>query len=94
MDLAKVSALTSWDPPETRKQLLRFLGFANFYLRFIRGSSSIASALTSPKAPFRWSNEAQNSFETLKTRFTTTPILQIPEPTGSSLWRWTHPVWE
>ena len=61
MDLAKVSALTSWDPPETRKQLLRFLGFANFYRCFIRGFSSNMSplsALTSPKVPFRWSNEA------------------------------------
>ena len=55
------------------------MGFANFF----RGFSSIASpltALTSPKVPFRWSNEAQFSFETLKTHFTTAPILQIPEP--------------
>ena len=83
MDPAKVSAVTSWATPETRKQLQRFLGFANFYRRFIRGFSSIASplsALTSPKVPFRWSDAAQESFEALKTRFTTSPILQIPEP--------------
>ena len=70
-------------PPETRKQLQHFLGFGNIYRRFIRGFSSIASplsALTSPKVPFRWSNKAQTSFETLKTRFTTAPILQIPKP--------------
>ena len=82
MDPAKVSAVTSWATPETRKQLQRFLGFANFYRRFIRGFSSIASplsALTSPKVPFRWSDAAQESFEALKTRFTTAPILQIPE---------------
>jgi hypothetical protein len=61
MDPAKVSAVTSWATPETRKQLQRFLGFANFYRRFIRGFSSIASplsALTSPKVPFRWSDAA------------------------------------
>ena len=43
MDPAKVSAVTSWAPPETHKKLQRFLGFANFYRRFIRGFSSIAS---------------------------------------------------
>ena len=83
MDPDKVSAVTSRAPPETRKQLQRYLGFGNIYRSFIRGFSSIASplsALTSPKVPFRWSNEAQNTFETLKTRFTTAPILQIPEP--------------
>ena len=83
MDPAKASAVTSWATPETRKQLQRFMGFANFYRRFIQGFSSIASplsALTSPKVPFRWSDDAQRSFDTLKTRFTTAPILQIPEP--------------
>ena len=80
MDPAKVSAVTSWPAPETRKQLQRFLGLANFYRQFIRGFSSIVSpfsALTSTKIPFRWSVEAQDSFDTLKT-----------SP------RWTHPVWE
>ena len=75
--------MTSWPVPETRKQLQRFLGFANFYLRFIRGFSSIASplsALTSSKTSFRWADESQGAFDTLKTRFSTAPILQIPKP--------------
>ena len=80
MDPAKASAVTSWATPETRKQLQRFLGFANFYLRFIRGFiASPLSALTSPKVPFCWSDDAQGSFDTLKTHFTTAPILQFPE---------------
>ena len=83
MDPAKVSAVTSWPVPGKCKQLQRFLGFANFYQRFIRGFSSIASplsAITSSKASFRWTDEAQGAFDTLKTRFSTAPILQIPEP--------------
>ena len=83
MDPAKVSAVTSWPVPGTRKQLQRFLGFANSYQRFIRGFSSITpplSALTSSKTSFRWTDEAQGAFNTLKTRFSTAPILQIPEP--------------
>ena len=31
MDPEKVSALKQWQPPTTRRQLQRFLGFANFY---------------------------------------------------------------
>ena len=56
MDPAKVDAVMCWPVPETRKKLQKFLGFANFYRRFIRNYSSIAgplTALTSSKTPFR-----------------------------------------
>lgn len=56
MDPAKVEAVLAWPVPETRKQLQRFLGFANFYRRFIRGYSAVAApltALTSTKTAFR-----------------------------------------
>ena len=43
MDSAKVSAVTAWPIPESRKQLQRFLGFANFYRRFIRGYSTVTA---------------------------------------------------
>ncbi len=82
MDPAKVSAVTSWPVPENRKQLQRFLGFANFYHRFIRNYSSMAApltALTSSKVPFQWSPPAAAAFQTLKDRFTSSPILQVPD---------------
>lgn len=83
MDLAKVSAVTSWPIPDTRKQLQCFLGFAIFYRRFIRHYSSLAAPLTiltSSKVPFQWSPTADSAFQTLKTRFTSAPILQMPDP--------------
>ncbi|KAF7640631.1 hypothetical protein LDENG_00028590, partial [Lucifuga dentata] len=46
MDPEKVSAVTTWPVSGSRKQLQRFLGFANFYQRFVRGFSSIAAPLT------------------------------------------------
>ena len=82
MDPAKVSAVMSWPVPENRKQLQRFLGFANFYRRFIRNYSSIAApltALTSSKTPFRWSHSADITFQTLRDRFSSAPILQVPD---------------
>ena len=83
MDPEKVSAVTTWPNPEDRKQLQRFLGFANFYRRFIRGYSIIAAPLTmltSSKTPFRWSPAAEAAFRELKVRFTSAPILQVPDP--------------
>ena len=55
MDPSKVSAVAEWTSPPNRKRLQQFLGFANFYRRFIRGYSQVAApltALTSTKSPF------------------------------------------
>ena len=83
MDPAKVSAVTQWPTPDSRKKVQQFLGFANFYRRFIRNFSAIAAPLhelTSPQVPFQWSPQADNAFQQLKTRFTTAPILTVPDP--------------
>lgn len=83
MDPAKVSTITSWLVPETRKHLQHFLGFANFYRFFIWNYSSVAaplSTLTSTMVPFLWCPAAEEAFRTLKSRFTTAPILQTPDP--------------
>ncbi|KAK3574414.1 hypothetical protein QTP86_006579 [Hemibagrus guttatus] len=47
MDMVKVRAVTDWPAPTTVRELQRFLGFANFYRRFIRNYSSVAGPLTS-----------------------------------------------
>ncbi len=82
MDPEKVRAVLDWPRPDTRKQLQRFLGFANFYRRFIRNYSRTAApltALTSPARPFHWSSEAEGAFLDLKKRFTSAPILINPD---------------
>uniref|UniRef100_A0A4W5K794 Gypsy retrotransposon integrase-like protein 1 n=1 Tax=Hucho hucho TaxID=62062 RepID=A0A4W5K794_9TELE len=84
MDEKKVKAVLDWPLPVTLKEVQRFLGFANFYRRFIRNFSSVASPLTSMtkrNAPhLTWSTTAQEAFAELKSRFTSAPILHHPNP--------------
>lgn len=68
MDPAKVSVMLSWPVSDSRKQLQQFLGFANFYCRFVRNYSSVVApltALTSVRKPFSWSPEADAAFRML-----------------------------
>ena len=64
MDPEKVQAMEKWPKPVDRKALQRFLGFANFYRRFIRSYSTIAAPLTrlmSTRVRFLWDEEAEKA---------------------------------
>ncbi|KAI2660547.1 Transposon Tf2-9 polyprotein [Labeo rohita] len=84
MDDTKVLAVTEWPQPTTVKELQRFLGFANFYRRFIRNYSTVAAPLTSllkgKLSKLAWTEGASQAFATLKERFTSAPILKHPDP--------------
>ncbi|XP_036068023.1 uncharacterized protein LOC118598811 [Oryzias melastigma] len=86
MDQGKVEAVLRWPQPSTVRELQRFLGFANFYRRFIRGLSTIAAPLTSllKGAPrwLHWTPAAIQASEALKSRFSQAPILHHPDPTS------------
>ncbi|KAK3510970.1 hypothetical protein QTP70_027791, partial [Hemibagrus guttatus] len=84
MDTNKVRAVSEWPAPSTIKELQRFLGFTNFYWRFIRNYSLVAAPLTSllrgkPKK-LNWTDQARADFQQLKDCFTTAPILCHPDP--------------
>ncbi|XP_047236631.1 uncharacterized mitochondrial protein AtMg00860-like [Girardinichthys multiradiatus] len=83
MDPSKVKAVSEWPTPLDRKQLQRFLGFANFYRRFVRNYSQVSAplhAITSPKVRFEWNDQAEEAFVKLKKLFTTAPVLRSPNP--------------
>jgi hypothetical protein len=55
-----------------------FLGFVNFYRRFIKGYSQVAgplSELTRKDREFKWTDAAEDALNKLKELFTTAPIL-------------------
>ena len=83
VDPAKVQAVTDWPVPQDLHHVRQFLGFVQFYRRFIEGLSNIASPLTHltrKDTPFLWTPACQAAFQTLKDRLTTAPILQLPSP--------------
>lgn len=83
MDPQMVSAVLDWPLPLDKKGIQRFVGFANFYRKFIRGFSAIIAPitqLTKQNTRFSWNQLAQDAFENLKRLFTSAPILSHPEP--------------
>ncbi|XP_077137504.1 uncharacterized protein LOC143803164 [Ranitomeya variabilis] len=83
MDGSKTQAIKNWPVPKNVKEVQRFIGFANFYRRFIRNFSEVVSPitqLTRKASSFTWTPQAQEAFSSLKDKFTTAPILVHPNP--------------
>uniref|UniRef100_A0A8C2AU46 Gypsy retrotransposon integrase-like protein 1 n=1 Tax=Cyprinus carpio TaxID=7962 RepID=A0A8C2AU46_CYPCA len=84
MESAKVDAVANWAEPTTVKELQRFLGFANFYRRFIKNyslhSAPLTSLLKGGQRQLRWTSQAREAFGHLKHLFTSAPILRHPDP--------------
>uniref|UniRef100_A0A4W5KD89 ribonuclease H n=1 Tax=Hucho hucho TaxID=62062 RepID=A0A4W5KD89_9TELE len=70
MECDRITAVRNWPTPTTVKEVQRFLGFANYYRRFIRGFGQVAAPITSllkgGPARLRWSAEADRAFSRLK----------------------------
>ena len=84
IDPAKVPRVSEWPTLTTKKEVQSFLGFTNFYQRFIECFSHIARPLfnlTKAKLVFKWSIEEKLVFDTLKDRITSTLILALPDNT-------------
>ncbi|KAI0512358.1 hypothetical protein KFK09_012997 [Dendrobium nobile] len=77
MDPDKVRAIINWPIPCSFTDVRRFHGLASFYHRFIAHFSTIAAPLTEllKAEVFRWTQDAQTSFDELKEKMTTTPFL-------------------
>src|SRR3984957_9838345 len=83
MDPEKIAAIQEWETPKSLKEVRSFLGFANFYRRFIKNYSDIAKPLidlTRKDTAFNWTKEADSSFKLFKELFTTAPVLMHFDP--------------
>ena len=76
----KVARVHEWLVPENWTDVQAFIGFVNFYCRFIQDFSTIAQPLfdlTRSNQVWNWSTKEQEAFECLKMAVTTAPILAL-----------------
>jgi hypothetical protein len=78
----KLKGILDWPAPKTVKEVQFFIGFGNFYRRFVKGFSHLAHPLhdlLKKDKKFVWSEECQESFDQLKKQFTEEPVLIMPD---------------
>jgi hypothetical protein len=81
MDPIKVAGVAEWKEPKNVRDVQKFLGFCNFYRRFIRGFSQIAKPLNNllkKGAKWTWEKVEQDDFDKLKRQVTEEPVLVQP----------------
>ncbi|KAL0354326.1 UNVERIFIED_CONTAM: Retrovirus-related Pol polyprotein from transposon [Sesamum angustifolium] len=89
-DPPKVKAIMEWEPPKNVSEVRSFLGLAGYYRRFVKHFSVVAKPLTNllkKNAPFNWNDKCAQSFEELKKRLTSVPILALPSKDGGYVLR-------
>lgn len=70
MDPSKVESILNWPTPRTLHDIRSFHSLASFYWRFIKGFISTVAPMREclKEGTFKWTNEAQKSFELIKKR--------------------------
>jgi len=82
VDPTKVEAVVKWESPKSATKIKSFVGLAGYYRKFIEGFSKIVAPLTlltRKDQPFTWTDKCEESFQELKRRLTSAPILVIPD---------------
>jgi len=85
VDPAKIEAVQGWKQPTCVTEIRSFLGLAGYYRRFVEGFSKIAAPMTKliqKEVKFEWTAKCEKSFQELKDRLTSAPILAMPSGPG------------
>ena len=82
LDLVKIAGVKEWPTPKNVTEVQSFVGFVNFYQRFIPDFSHVAKLLhqlTKKGEPWHWSETEEGAFCELKRLITSTPVLVPPD---------------
>uniref|UniRef100_A0A0X3PXJ8 Transposon Ty3-I Gag-Pol polyprotein n=1 Tax=Schistocephalus solidus TaxID=70667 RepID=A0A0X3PXJ8_SCHSO len=80
-DDEKIRQIRDWPTPTDVSEVRSFLGLASYYRRFIKDYAHIASPLhklTQKDVKFKWAADCATSFQTLKDKLCSSPILVFP----------------
>jgi RNase H-like domain found in reverse transcriptase/Reverse transcriptase (RNA-dependent DNA polymerase) len=83
MDPTKLGGIKDWLTPTNIKAVQSFLGFGNFYRRFIGHFADLThplNDLTKKNKQFEWTTKCQTAFDALKKKFAESPVLLMPDP--------------
>ena len=81
VDPQNIEAIVNWKPPTNVTKIRIFLGLAGYYRKFVEGFSKLAAPLTNltrKEEKFVWSEACQQSFDELKRKLTSAPVLTLP----------------
>ena len=81
MDPSKVQCIKVWSTPRNVWEVRGFLGLTGHYRKFIKNYGQLAKPLTelTKKEGFTWNAQAQEAFENLKDKLTSSPVLSLPD---------------
>ncbi|GKE16624.1 putative reverse transcriptase domain-containing protein [Tanacetum coccineum] len=82
VDPAKIESVKDWASPKSATEIRQFLGLTGYYRRFIKGFSKIAkpmTKLTQKKVKFDWGDKAETTFQLIKHKLCSAPILALLE---------------
>ena len=82
MDPERIKTIVEWPEPGSAREVLIFLGFTNFYRRFVEGYSELTAPLhqlvadvNASRKKWEWAKESIVTWEKLKERFSNAPVL-------------------
>ena len=84
-DDRKIKAINEFPAPTNVEKIRSFLGMTGFYRQFIQDYSEITQPLTDllkKGVSFKWTQERQDAFDTLKQCLISSPILAHPKQDG------------
>ena len=84
-DPAKIEDVKSWPVPDCLKSVRQFVGFVDYYWRFIPNFADVATplvTLTGKDVPFVWDAGCSTAFSVLRASHIHAPILAFPTETG------------
>ena len=80
--MAKVEPITRFLAPQTKREVMRFLGMAGYYRKFCQNFSIVTIPLTNllrKRRPFIWTSACQEAFERVKAILSSSPVLTAPD---------------